>query len=109
MKSRALAPWQALAIIGLLVRPAFAGDEDQDPPYMIYIDPQSGRYVTDDPNADTSAQSSNQARTPEDTKQTGRLVTGVSSFEFIGISASLLAVVAIVWRRRRRRFRAGHF
>jgi hypothetical protein len=30
---------------------SLAGDEDQDPAYLIYIDPETGRYTTEDPAA----------------------------------------------------------
>lgn len=29
----------------------FGGDEDKDPAYMIYIDPETGKYTTEDPDA----------------------------------------------------------
>jgi len=35
----------------LLPTTAFAGDEDTKPAYMIYIDPETGKYTTDDPDA----------------------------------------------------------
>lgn len=28
---------------------ATGGDEDERPPYMIYIDPETGKYTTEDP------------------------------------------------------------
>ena len=30
---------------------AMAGDEDQEPAYKIYIDPETGKYTTEDPEA----------------------------------------------------------
>ena len=40
----------------LLPAVANGGDEDQEPAYMIYIDPETGKYTTEDPDAvDSSA------------------------------------------------------
>lgn len=33
---------------------SLAGDEDTQPAYMIYIDPETGKYTTEDPYADKS-------------------------------------------------------
>ena len=44
-------------VLALSTLPIFvsAGDEDQEPAYMIYIDPETGKYTTEDPNADATA------------------------------------------------------
>lgn len=43
----------ALVLAALLVAAnATAGDDDERPAYMIYIDPETGRYTTEDPFAD---------------------------------------------------------
>ncbi|MCH7637230.1 MAG: hypothetical protein IIA12_06120 [Proteobacteria bacterium] len=40
-----------LAILAAVLLPAiaFPGDEDTKPAYMIYIDPETGKYTTEDP------------------------------------------------------------
>ena len=40
-----------LAILAAALLPAiaYAGDEDSKPAYMIYIDPETGKYTTEDP------------------------------------------------------------
>jgi hypothetical protein len=42
-----------LAILAAAILPAIAypGDEDTKPAYMIYIDPETGKYTTEDPEA----------------------------------------------------------
>ncbi len=42
-----------LAILAAALLPAIAypGDEDTEPAYMIYIDPETGKYTTEDPEA----------------------------------------------------------
>ncbi len=42
-----------LAILAAVLLPAIAypGDEDTKPAYMIYIDPETGKYTTEDPEA----------------------------------------------------------
>lgn len=44
-----------LTIFAALVLPATAwpGDEDSEPGYMIYIDPETGKYTTEDPDVAT--------------------------------------------------------
>jgi LPXTG-motif cell wall-anchored protein len=108
LKRRAWRLWPAIAIFALLANPAFGGDEDQDPPYMIYIDPESGRYVTDDPAANAGVAETDRARIHADVTKTTRASTGATSLVLVGAGALLLALVVIVWRRRRSKFRAGH-
>ena len=47
----------ALAICLALMSPltAVAGDEDKAPAYRIYIDPETGTYTTEDPEATTAS------------------------------------------------------
>lgn len=35
----------------LLTAPAFSGDDDKASAYKIYIDPETGKYTTEDPHA----------------------------------------------------------
>ncbi len=46
-----LACLPAILAAALLPAIAFAGDEDTKPAYMIYIDPDTGKYTTEDPDA----------------------------------------------------------
>ena len=41
----------AILAAALLPATAYAGDEDSKPAYMIYIDPETGKYTTEDPDA----------------------------------------------------------
>ena len=41
----------AILVTALLPATAYAGDEDTKPAYMIYIDPDTGKYTTEDPDA----------------------------------------------------------
>ena len=41
----------AILAAALLTATAYAGDEDSEPAYMIYIDPDTGKYTTEDPDA----------------------------------------------------------
>ncbi len=45
-----------LAILAAVLLPATAypGDEDTKPAFMIYIDPETGKYTTEDPEAGNS-------------------------------------------------------
>lgn len=57
MRALAAAGLLALCTAPLLCTVAVAGDEDRKPAYMIYIDPVTGKYTTEDPddpgNSDT--------------------------------------------------------
>ncbi|NNC78075.1 MAG: hypothetical protein HKN77_08950 [Woeseiaceae bacterium] len=41
----------AIVACSLLMAPAFSGDDDKASAYKIYIDPDTGRYTTQDPHA----------------------------------------------------------
>ena len=43
--------WVALLAAAVLPTAAYPGDEDTKPAYMIYIDPDTGKYTTEDPDA----------------------------------------------------------
>lgn len=47
--------WLAAVLAGALALPGaaavHASDDDEDPPYLIYIDPETGKYTTVDPQA----------------------------------------------------------
>ena len=44
--------WVAILAAAVLPTTAYPGDEDTKPAYMIYIDPETGKYTTEDPHAD---------------------------------------------------------
>ena len=46
-----LACWVAILAAAVLPTTAYPGDEDTRPAYMIYIDPDTGKYTTEDPEA----------------------------------------------------------
>ena len=43
--------WLAILALAFLPGIAIPGDEDSGPGYMIYIDPETGKYTTEDPHA----------------------------------------------------------
>ncbi len=43
--------WVAILAAAVLPTTAYPGDEDTKPAYMIYIDPDTGKYTTEDPDA----------------------------------------------------------
>ena len=43
--------WVAILAVAVLPTTAYPGDEDTKPAYMIYIDPDTGKYTTEDPDA----------------------------------------------------------
>lgn len=51
-------------VAALLLGPLYtrAGDEDREPAYLIYIDPETGRYTTRDPAAGHDGPSPGNAR-----------------------------------------------
>lgn len=66
---------------------ALGGDEDRDPPYMIYIDPETGRYTTEDPRRNAAA-----------TQPDGASAHITSNHETVGAvtSSPVRGIVAIV-------------
>ena len=49
-----LACWVAILAAAVLPATVYAGDEDSKPAYMIYINPETGKYTTEDPDAGNS-------------------------------------------------------
>lgn len=43
--------WLVILALAFLPGIAISGDEDSGPGYMIYIDPETGKYTTEDPHA----------------------------------------------------------
>lgn len=100
------------AFVALSAAPAEASDDDEDPPYLIYIDPETGRYTTVDPNVegpDAAARSPaapvTNMESPVDAPPERTTVIAVSA----GVAAAVIAI-AVAFRRRRdarRRHPAG--
>jgi len=67
----------------MLAVPAWCGDDDKAPAYMIYIDPETGKYTTQDPNA-------------EDAPTEAAVVAPLSSQEQRGNAILLVAGAAIL-------------
>lgn len=77
--------------------PAYCGDEDRGPAYKIYIDPETGKYTTEDPH--DAAVSPDTAAVPgrsADAEQSNSTLLITS----VGVVAVLLAIGA-VWRRHK--------
>ena len=41
----------SVCLVLLAAEPAISGDDDKESAYMIYIDPETGKYTTQDPHA----------------------------------------------------------
>ena len=48
----------AICLALMLPLTVIAGDEDREPAYKIYIDPETGKYTTEDPEATTASATS---------------------------------------------------
>ena len=83
----------ALLIGTLMSGQAISSDDDEKPPYMIYVDPVTGKYTTEDPYRE------NAVDLAQDTKPDTKDGNSVS-FEAIVISLLLLATIALVLKRR---------
>lgn len=44
-----------VCLVLLAAEPAISGDDDKESAYMIYIDPETGKYTTQDPHATATA------------------------------------------------------
>lgn len=87
-----------------------ASDNNEDPPYMIYIDPETGRYTTKDPQArrptdyDAQADALPRAAAARHAAPAGPATpTGDRSGAFVAAALLVLTAGAAAWRFRRRR------
>ena len=87
-----------IAAVSLFSMPAIAGDEDESSPYLIYIDPETGRYTTTDPESATVAAQNVEEKASEGSEQVQRDVP-VLSVGVVIACALLLAVVLVIRRR----------
>ena len=83
--------------------PAIAGDDDKPLPYMIYVDPETGKYVTVDPAAGHAAASSAKP-SPELENVRKPAHFPAVSMQTISIASVLLLLLwaGIKWLARRR-------
>ncbi|MDH3351281.1 MAG: hypothetical protein OEM51_07015 [Gammaproteobacteria bacterium] len=86
----------AAAALFALPGPAFSGDEDKDPAYMIYIDPETGKYTTEDPSADATPDAAAvPSQSPRATRSDTPYLVAVTSL------LAILLVFAIVRHQRK--------
>lgn len=86
----------AAAALFALSGPVYSGDEDKDPAYMIYIDPETGKYTTEDPSVDATPDA---AAVPSQSPRANR-----SNTPYLVAVTSLLAILlvfAIVKHKRK--------
>ena len=88
-----------LAILAAALLPAiaYAGDEDSKPAYMIYIDPETGKYTTEDPDAASKRDSIVPAKPASGTSQLKLplLIVG-------GCALAVLLIGGLLQHQRRR-------
>ena len=84
-----------------------ASDDDEDPPYMIYIDPESGKYTTVDPLA--APPDARAKALPGPVDGAGTLAAPKSPWVLVAGAAGavLLVLGGHRMRRRRRRLTTG--
>ena len=91
-----LACWVAILAAAVLPATVYAGDEDSKPAYMIYIDPETGKYTTEDPDAGNT----NAPVVPAG-PATGDSNPGSPLFIVIGAALAVLFVVGLLKHQRR--------
>lgn len=89
---------------------ARASDNNEDPPYMIYIDPETGKYTTKDPDArrptdyDAQADALPRAASARRAAPSGPAARKIDqSGAFVAAALLVLSLGAAAWRFRRRR------
>lgn len=87
-----------IVAVSLFSMPAMSGDEDETPPYMIYIDPETGGYTTTDPESEGAAAQMVEEKATQRTEQVQRDVSGLS----VGFAIALILLLAGVLLIRRR-------
>ena len=87
-----------IVAVSLFSMPAIAGDEDETSPYMIYIDPETGRYTTTDPESEAVAAQKVEEKATQGTEQVQRDIPGLS----VGAAIALALLMAGVLLTRRR-------
>lgn len=95
----------ALFLAALLVAAnAPAGDDDERPAYMIYIDPETGRYTTEDPFADAPGQQAPASAAPASaapaTPGTDRAASTSNWLRIAAAAAAGVVLLAIAGRHQ---------
>lgn len=103
-----VAPMLAVALAAAGAAAVQASDDDEDPPYLIYIDPETGRYTTIDPQAAVADERERAARRTASApgRKSGRTDSELSWAAASGaaVAAAFLVLAGgglLRWRRRR--------
>jgi hypothetical protein len=89
-----------LAVIAaavLLPAAAWCGDEDSKPAYMIYIDPETGKYTHEDPDTATQVVAPAAKQAPTDSQPGSPLLIVAG-----GVLAALLVVGLVKHKHKRK-------
>lgn len=86
------------AVVALLLfsGPAYCADEDKAPAYMIYIDPETGKYTTENPDAKTKSDAVVVTAPTTDARQPNLSVLIIGASVFI----AMLVAGVIKYQRR---------
>lgn len=100
----------AILLIGLtaLLGPplSVASDDDEQPAYMIYIDPETGKYTTEDPLAADRDQPVPTAMTTGSTNAVPAV--GVRQNWYAAVAAALVILLVVIGRRMLVRSSSSH-
>jgi len=81
----------------LLPTTAWCGDEDSEPAYMIYVDPETGKYTHEDPDSATQIVAPAAKQAPTDTQPGSPLLIVAG-----GVLAALLVVGLLKHKYKRK-------
>lgn len=84
----------------LATGPTLAGDDDKPPAYKIYIDPETGKYTTEDPAAVKSG-AAGLAAAPEPAPEGREAGDTGPPYGFLAAAAVIALVAGAVFRYRR--------
>lgn len=87
-----------IVAVSLFSTLAIAGDEDEASPYLIYIDPETGRYTTTDPESEDAVAQKAEEKATQRTEQVQRDIPGLSVS--VVIAFALLLAGVLFFRRR---------
>ena len=87
----------AVIVLWVVSAPAYCGDEDRGLAYKIYIDPETGKYTTEDPH--------DAAESPDTVAVPGRSLDAEQSNSALLITSmglvAVLLVIGAAWRRHK--------
>ncbi len=83
----------------LVAANAPAGDDDERPAYMIYIDPETGRYTTEDPFGDAPDQQT-PAPAPPAAPRSDRAASTTNWLRIAAAAAAAVVLLAIGGRHQ---------